>query len=141
MKCLLRYEWVKLLRACLPEGKGILGHWAKLASRAAFRKGQARYCGHTNHVESGDVVWRSCRVKEYSWREKPRRSIEDHGYASGTGIHHIYAGYGHKEAGVCHAGLGSAVLWDRVHGRKCLCDRRIRVFVPTPQYSAASGRL
>ena len=53
MKCLLRYEWVKLLRACLPEGKGILGHWAKLASRAAFRKGQARYCGHTNHVNPG----------------------------------------------------------------------------------------
>ena len=53
MKCLLRYEWVKLLRACLPEGKGILGHWARLASRAAFRKGQARYCGHTNHVNPG----------------------------------------------------------------------------------------
>ena len=25
MKCLLRYEWVKLLRACLPEARGYWG--------------------------------------------------------------------------------------------------------------------
>ena len=36
MKCLMRYGWVKLMRSHLPEGKGILGMWAKLASRAAF---------------------------------------------------------------------------------------------------------
>ena len=38
-ECLMRYGWVKLMRSHLPEGKGILGMWAKLASRAAFRKG------------------------------------------------------------------------------------------------------
>lgn len=40
MKCLRKYQWVKLSRAYLPQGKGLMGHWAKLASRAAFRKGQ-----------------------------------------------------------------------------------------------------
>ncbi len=53
MKCLRRYEWVKLLRSHLPEGKGILGAWAKLASRAAFRKGYAVYCGYKNEVVPG----------------------------------------------------------------------------------------
>ena len=48
MKCLMRYGWVKLMRSHLPEGKGILGMWAKLASRAAFRKGHATYCGYKN---------------------------------------------------------------------------------------------
>lgn len=46
MKCLMKYQWVKLPRNHLPEGKGIMSAWAKLASRAAFRKGQASYCGH-----------------------------------------------------------------------------------------------
>lgn len=53
MKCLMRYQWVKLLRLHLPEGKGVMGAWAKLASRAAFRKGQASYCGHINAVRPG----------------------------------------------------------------------------------------
>lgn len=43
MKCLMKYQWVKLPRNHLPEGKGIMNAWAKLASRAAFRKGQALY--------------------------------------------------------------------------------------------------
>ena len=45
MKCLLKYQWVKLLRAHLPQGKGVMGYWARLAARAAFRKGEAHYCG------------------------------------------------------------------------------------------------
>ena len=53
MKCLQKYGWVKLPRSCLPQGKGILGHWARLASRAAFRPGQARYCGFLNSVTAG----------------------------------------------------------------------------------------
>ena len=27
MKCQLKYRWVKLPRACLPQGKGVLGQW------------------------------------------------------------------------------------------------------------------
>lgn len=53
MHCPMKFEWVKLLRSRLPEGKGIMGAWAKLASRAAFRKGQVRYCGYTNEVVPG----------------------------------------------------------------------------------------
>lgn len=53
MKCLMKYQWVKLPRNCMPEGKGIMGAWAKLASRAAFRKGHASYCGHINAVSPG----------------------------------------------------------------------------------------
>ena len=37
----------------LPPGKGILGQWAKLASKAAFRKGKAYYCGYRNEISPG----------------------------------------------------------------------------------------
>ena len=53
MQCLYKYRWVKLPRACLPSGKGLMGAWARLASRAAFRKGIATYCGHENPVIPG----------------------------------------------------------------------------------------
>ena len=53
MKCLLKYQWVKLLRAHLPQGKGVMGYWARLAARAAFRKGEAHYCGYANPVSAG----------------------------------------------------------------------------------------
>lgn len=56
MKCLYKYKWVKLLRSRLPEGKGVMGAWAALASRVAFRKGQATYCGHVNEVGVGSWV-------------------------------------------------------------------------------------
>ena len=41
MRCLMKFEWVKLLRSHLPEGKGLMGMWARLASRAAFRKAKS----------------------------------------------------------------------------------------------------
>ena len=53
LKCLMKYEWVKLRRDTLPIGKGIMGAWARLAARAAFRKGHASYCGHKNAVSPG----------------------------------------------------------------------------------------
>ena len=53
MKCLLKYKWVKLPRNQLPPGKGIMGSWARLASRAAFRNGRAVYCGYINQVTVG----------------------------------------------------------------------------------------
>ncbi len=53
MKCLMKYDWVKLMRSHLPEGKGLMGQWAKLASSAAFRKGYSSYCGYQNEVEPG----------------------------------------------------------------------------------------
>lgn len=53
MKCLLKYPWVKLPRDRVPNGKGIMGAWMRLAARAAFRKGEGRYCGYDNPVEPG----------------------------------------------------------------------------------------
>lgn len=53
MKCLRKYQWVKLPRDYPDMGKGLMRYWAKLASRAAFRKGNAKYCGHTNPVTPG----------------------------------------------------------------------------------------
>ena len=53
MQCLFKYKWVKLPRSHRPEGTGIMGFWAKLAARAAFRRGVASYCGHSNPVTPG----------------------------------------------------------------------------------------
>ena len=38
MKCQLKYRWVKLPRACLPQGKGVLGQWARLAARDVYKR-------------------------------------------------------------------------------------------------------
>ena len=56
MSCLLKFNWVKMPREHLPEGKGLVGSWARLAARAAFRPGQADYCGHRNDVELASWV-------------------------------------------------------------------------------------
>lgn len=53
MKCLRKFEWVKLPREEIPALKGRMGYWLRLASRAAFRKGTSRYCGYDNAVEPG----------------------------------------------------------------------------------------
>lgn len=55
MKYLMKYPWVKLPRNRVPAGKGIMGAWMRLAARAAFRRGEARYCGYNNPVEPG--IW------------------------------------------------------------------------------------
>ena len=56
MSCLLKFNWVKLPRNILPPGKGLMGAWARLAARAAFRPGQANYCGHRNDVKLASWV-------------------------------------------------------------------------------------
>ncbi len=53
MKCLRKFEWVKLPRDYPDMGKGLMAQWVRLASRAAFRKGKAVYCGHMNPVTPG----------------------------------------------------------------------------------------
>ena len=50
MKCLRKFKWIKLRRNCLPNGRGLLGYWARLAARAAFRKGKALYCGMNDDI-------------------------------------------------------------------------------------------
>lgn len=53
MKALRKFKWIKLRRNYLPDGRGLLGYWARLAARCAFRKGKALYCGHKNEVVPG----------------------------------------------------------------------------------------
>ena len=57
MKCLRKWDWLKIPRKEIPlHGKGVMLYFLRLASRAAFRKGTARYCGYTNAVEVGSWV-------------------------------------------------------------------------------------
>lgn len=60
MKCLQRYTWIKLSRSVLTTGKGIMGAWMRLASRAAFRKGVASYCAVR-------TLWNPVCRQEVSW--------------------------------------------------------------------------
>ena len=53
MKCLNKWKWVKLPRDIEPEGKGLMGCYRRLATRVAFRKGIAHYCGFENPVQPG----------------------------------------------------------------------------------------
>ena len=53
MKCLIKYKWVKLPRDLEIDAKGLMTYYIRLVTRAAFRKGTARYCGFENHVEPG----------------------------------------------------------------------------------------
>ena len=76
MKCLKKYKWVKLPRMYLPAGKGLMGYWVKLASRAAFRKGTARYCGYTNAVEVGSWVGGMVGLKSILEVKKRRDALE-----------------------------------------------------------------
>lgn len=88
MKCLSKYKWVKLYRAALPQGKGIMGYWARLAGRAAFQQGNAQYCGYTNTVTpgmwSGGIVGlkRILGVKRQSKTLQIMNGLQNQGYLS-----------------------------------------------------------
>jgi len=90
MSCLLKFNWVKLPRDSLPPGKGIMGAWARLAARAAFRPGQSNYCGHRNDVELASWVGGIVGLKSIlgiSNREKALAimdSLTETGYISYT---------------------------------------------------------
>ena len=76
MRCLRKFEWVKLFRDKLPDGKGILGFWAKLAVQTAYRKGVAFYCNHQNEVERGTWVGGIVGLKSILGVKSRRRTIE-----------------------------------------------------------------
>ena len=90
MKCLLKYQWVKLPRNQIPPGKDIMGAWTRMASRAAFRNGQAHYCGYINKVTVGG--WAGGIVGQKSILAVKRRQqaldlidkLSDLGYGSYT---------------------------------------------------------
>ena len=76
MKCLLKYQWVKLPRNQLPPGKGIMGAWTRLASRAAFRNGKASYCGHINNVSAGSWVGGIVGLKSILGIKRRQKALE-----------------------------------------------------------------
>ena len=86
MPCLFRYRWLKLPRTALPQGKGLSAYWARLAARAAFRKGVASYCGYENPVEPGMWSGGVVGLKSILGVKKRERALEileqlsSHGY-------------------------------------------------------------
>ncbi len=62
MRCLRKFQWIKLFRDNLPEGKGILGFWAKLVAYAAYRNGTSLYCGFENEVLAKRTTKRGLQV-------------------------------------------------------------------------------
>ena len=71
----MKYQWVKLPQNHLPEGKGIMSAWAKLASSAAFCKEQASYCGHINAVSPGMWSGGVVGLKVFSATEAAQRAL------------------------------------------------------------------
>ena len=77
MQCLLKYQWVKLPREfLLPRRKGIMSHWTRLASRAAFRSGKAKYCGHINEVTVGSWAGGVVGLKSILGQKSRARTLE-----------------------------------------------------------------
>lgn len=91
MKCLLKYQWVKLPRNQLPPGKGIMGAWARLASRAAFRNGHAKYCGYINKISVGGWAGGIVGLKSILGINRRQKALNlmgelaDRGYCSAAG--------------------------------------------------------
>jgi len=76
MALLLNFPWIKLPRNTLPRGKGLMGSWARLAARAAFRPGQADYCGHHNNVELASWVGGMVGLKSILGSSNRQKAME-----------------------------------------------------------------
>ena len=53
MKCLKKFDWIKIPREEIPLTRGNMIYFLRLAARAAYRKGTATYCGYRNAVDPG----------------------------------------------------------------------------------------
>ena len=77
MKCLRKFVWVKIPRAEIPHNsKGLMLYFLRLASRAAFRKGKARYCDYTNEVDAGCWVGGVVGLKSILEAKSRRAALE-----------------------------------------------------------------
>ena len=115
MKCLLKYQWVKLPRNQLPPGKGIMGSWARLASRAAFRTGQARYCGYTNKVSAGGWAGGIVGLKSILAIKRRRQALEHMDTLADLG-YCLLTGHKNKETDLSSHRLGRKMLWRALYG-------------------------
>lgn len=137
MSCLLKYRWVKLPRALVPSGKGVLGSWARLAARAAFRAGTGRYCGHMNAVTPG--MWSGGIVGVKSILGVRRRA-EDTRRAASARVHHLHARPRHQKTRVPHTRLGARMLRRGLLGRRGLCHGRLRLHLPAEEHHPTACR-
>ena len=77
VKCLIKWDWIKIQRDEIPHcAKGIMIYYLRLVSRAAFRKGTARYCGYTNAVEVGTWVGGVVGLKKILKAKTRREALE-----------------------------------------------------------------
>ena len=77
MKCLSKFNWLKIPRSEVPyHAKGIMIYFLRLASRAAFRKGTSKYCGHRNAVEPGMWAGGVVGLKKILQVKKRREALE-----------------------------------------------------------------
>jgi len=76
LKCLSKYKWVKVPRDEIPDDTGILIYYLRLASRAAFRKGFSRYCGHKNAVDAGSWAGGVVGLKSILKAKSRRETLE-----------------------------------------------------------------
>ena len=83
MRCLRKFQWIKLFRDNLPEGKGILGFWAKLAACAAYRNGTSFYAekgkASKNILDGIDefrkIKLRNARLRLIAWQTEFNREF------------------------------------------------------------------
>ena len=73
MKCLRKYQWVKLPRDIPDMGKGLMAYWAMLAFRAAFRQLLRPQQSRSTRNVGG---W-CCRSQEYSGCQEPYQGAAD----------------------------------------------------------------
>ena len=115
MKCLLKYQWIKLPRNQLPPGKGIMGIWARLASRAAFRSGKATYCGYINEVTVGTWAGGIVGLKSIM-DEAAAAGFGDDGPSRRSFLYWVHTGSKIEETYIQDHRLGCKVLWRALYG-------------------------
>ncbi len=139
MKCQLKYRWVKLPRACLPQGKGVLGQWARLAARAAYRKGVGLYCGFENPVEPGMWAGGVVGLKSILGTKSRKAALETLEQLRELGYLSYYPGQHHEKAGVQATGLGMHLHRGSQRGGERLRPKRQRVPLPAPEHPGPTG--
>lgn len=72
MKCLWHYEWVKLPRNIVPEGKGVLG---KAGISCGISKRNFPVLWLHQYCDSGDVGWWRSWAEKYSGNKEPEKGI------------------------------------------------------------------
>ena len=75
MKCLLKYQWIKLPRNQLPPGKGIMAYglaWFQ----GRLRSGKATYCGYINEVTVGTWAGGIVGLKSIMGMKRRQQALE-----------------------------------------------------------------